>query len=256
MVGDRWRAEALVVGGGAETGGDRWRAEARVATPAELHARPFQAKGERLVTWCRPSKPALVLGSTQPCSVVDVAAVAAASIEVVRRRSGGGAVLVVPGDVFWVDLFIPRHDPLWDDDVVRSSHWVGEVWRHALERAGVPASMVPVAAPACSGWSRLACFAGTAAGEVEVRGCKVVGVCQRRSRDGAIFHCAALIAWRPEDLVRLLALDAPEGRDLVAHLAGSAIGIGPLIANGPASDAYPSDVETLLWEALVSSLPS
>ena len=41
-------------------------------------------------------------------------------VAVVRRRSGGGAVLLDPGGVVWVDVVVPRHDPRWDDDVVNN----------------------------------------------------------------------------------------------------------------------------------------
>ena len=41
------------------------------------------------------SGPAVVLGSTQPEATVDAGAAAAAGLDVVRRRSGGGAVLAL-----------------------------------------------------------------------------------------------------------------------------------------------------------------
>ena len=41
-------------------------------------------------------------------------------MDVVRRRSGGGAVLVGAGEQVWVEVWIPRDDALWDDDVIRS----------------------------------------------------------------------------------------------------------------------------------------
>ena len=65
-----------------------------------------------------------------------------AGIEVVRRRSGGGAVLLVPGEVLWVDVVVPRDDALWDDDVGRATHWLGELWVRALTRCGVAGATV------------------------------------------------------------------------------------------------------------------
>ena len=91
-------------------------------------------------------RPALVLGSAQPDDVVDRAACAAAGVEVVRRRSGGGAVLLEPGGVVWVDVELPRGDPLWDDDVGRAAWWLGERWAVALADLGVTAGPTCTAA--------------------------------------------------------------------------------------------------------------
>ena len=80
---------------------------------------------------------ALVLGSAQLDSTVDQEACAAAGVEVVRRRSGGGAVLVDPSSLVWVDLVVAATDALWSADVGRSMWWVGEAWAKALEGAGL-----------------------------------------------------------------------------------------------------------------------
>ena len=44
-----------------------------------------------------------MLGSTQRDDVVDGEALHLAGLEVVRRRSGGGAVLLVPDEHVWID---------------------------------------------------------------------------------------------------------------------------------------------------------
>ncbi len=70
--------------------------------------------GRRTVAVCRVTDTGLVLGSTQSEAVVDRRpGCDAAGISVVRRSSGGGAVLVAPGDPVWVDVWIPVGDPLW-----------------------------------------------------------------------------------------------------------------------------------------------
>jgi lipoate-protein ligase A len=143
--------------------------------------------------------PGLVLGSTQP-------AVDAGGVDVVRRRSGGGAVLVRPGEVVWVDVVLPADDPLWDADVSRSFHWLGQAWVDALASLGVDGAM-HTGAMVCTAWCRQVCFAGIGSGEVTVEGRKVVGLSQRRTRAGALFHCAALLRWDPNEIVRLLGLD-------------------------------------------------
>ena len=67
-------------------------------------------------------------GSSQRSTKVDLAAAGALGFDVVTRRSGGGAVVVVPGEMAWIDVIVPAGDALWDDDVTRASYWLGELW--------------------------------------------------------------------------------------------------------------------------------
>jgi lipoate-protein ligase A len=165
---------------------------------------------------CEATQPALVLGSAQRDDVVDRDACARAGVEVVRRRSGGGAVLVVPGDLLWVDVVVPAGDSLWLVDVGRAFQWLGEVWRDALAELGVT-TVVHEGALLRPAWSDLVCFAGTGPGEVlDTTAAKVVGMSQRRTRDAARFQCAALARWDPVALLDLLAL-APEDREEAAR---------------------------------------
>src|ERR1700691_2366978 len=85
----------------------------------------------RLLRLCEVSAPAVVLGSTQPAGDLDDERVADAGLEVCRRRSGGGAVVVRPGGQVWLEVFVPAADPLWDRDVSRSAFWLGECSRRA-----------------------------------------------------------------------------------------------------------------------------
>jgi lipoate-protein ligase A len=165
-----------------------------------VHGQPLPDPITRTVRVVDADGPALVLGSTQPD-------VASRGIPVVRRRSGGGAVLVRPGELLWVDVLLPAGDPLWDDDVGRSFRWLGEVWVDALATLDVESEwhdgpMIRTQ------WCRQVCFAGIGPGEVTVAGRKVVGLAQRRTRAGALFQCAALLRWDPTEIVDLLGLDA------------------------------------------------
>lgn len=220
-----------------------WTVERTVGSAAEHHGRDVEADAGRAVWVHEVTAPALVLGSTQDPSVVDRTAAAAAGIEVVRRRSGGGAVLVEPEGVVWVDVVIPPTDPLWDDDVGRAAHWVGRAWAAALTTAGVPGPEVHTGRLATTEWSDLACFAGLGPGEVTIDGAKVVGVSQRRTRHGARFQTAVLRRWRPADLVALLDVgDHRTRREAVDDLSTRA-------------RAVDVDGEALV-DALVASLPS
>ena len=100
--------------------------------------------------------PALVLGSTQRDDVVDAAACERAGVEVVRRRSGGGAVLLLPDEVVWVDVIVPAGGAGWVDDVHRPMVWLGEHLAAAFAAlAAWTASRCTTARwcrPTCRGW--------------------------------------------------------------------------------------------------------
>ena len=92
---------------------------------------------QRHIAVCVPTLPALVLGSTQSLTDVDEAKAGERGIDLVRRRSGGGAVWLHPEHSVWIDIWIPRDDVLWHDDVSVAAHWVGDVWCEALTSLGV-----------------------------------------------------------------------------------------------------------------------
>jgi len=182
----------------------------RVAGPAgELHLRDLPP--ERGVWVFEVERPAVVLGSTQ--SMVE-----ATGVEIVRRRSGGGAVYVAPGGTLWVDVVVPRGDELWDDDVGRATYWLGEAWARAVG-AGAVVHRGPMVR---TEWSDLVCFAGLGPGEVSVDGRKVVGISQRRTRDAARFQCVAYETWDADALAAV----AP----LPVAIEASGVGVGRLSA--------------------------
>jgi lipoate-protein ligase A len=209
-----------------------WRVEEAAGAAADLHHRDLTAPLVRTVRVNRVERPALVLGSAQPLDAADAEACAAAGVDIARRRSGGGAVLLEPGQALWVDVEVPRGDELWDDDIVRSSWWLGETW--AAARGGGQVHRGQLVA---TEWSPLVCFAGLGPGEVTVGGAKAVGISQRRTRAGARFQCVVPGTWDPARLAGLLAI-APERREaLVADLAAA---------------VHPEEVAI---EALIAALP-
>lgn len=176
-----------------------------------------------------------MIGSTQPFGSVDAGTLAREGIEVVRRGAGGGAVLVAPGSQVWIDFWIPRSDELWDDDVVRSSWWLGEVWASSLGSLGAAGLLVHRGPSVVSDMSRLICFAGLGPGEVTVSGSKVVGISQRRNRYGARFLSVAGLEWEPSSIVGLLSPAClPEARRTAvrSELARSATGLRAVLPHG------------------------
>jgi len=132
--------------------------------------------------------PSVALGSTQREGVLDADVVAANGLAVTRRHSGGGLVVMMPGDVLWIDVVIAAGDPLWRTDVGEAFVWLGRVWAEALADLGHDAQLHR-GGPRYAELGRAICFAGLGSGEVTVEGRKVVGMSQRRTRGWARFQC-------------------------------------------------------------------
>jgi lipoate---protein ligase len=178
----------------------------------------------------------LVLGSAQRDTDVDHRVANALDVIVVKRRSGGGAVLLIPGEFVWLDLMIPADDLLWVDDVGQAMVWVGEMWQRALSDLGMATDVSRTVSDAQ--WSRQVCFAGLGHGEVVQHNRKAVGVSQRRTRVAARFQSMCHLRWRPELVAALVA----EPRPLAAELAGQVVSIAVSA--------------TALRDALVRNLPT
>jgi lipoate---protein ligase len=199
-----------------------WHAEHIVGEAADVHERDPGRPSAPLVWAIEVTSPALVLGSSQSLHDADHDACRQRSVAVARRRSGGGAVLLVPGEVVWVDVIIPAGHETWDSDVVRSSWRLGDVWSHVLAELGIADTDVHRGRWELTEWSRTVCFAGIGPGEVSQAGRKLVGISQRRTRDYARFQCALNRTWRPDRLVELLDL-SPEQRDELLALLDASV---------------------------------
>lgn len=214
----------------------------------------FRAERRRAAVVREVPHPTLVLGSTQPTDLVAPDALRERSVELVRRRGGGGAVYLEPGSHLWVDAWIPRDDVLWAHDVSVAAEWVGQWWIEALVGAGIgdgdgvqDEGEVEVDArrgsttgglsvhtgrsvPGALG--DLVCFAGRGPGEVFFDGRKIVGLSQWRSREGALFSSCAYLEWTAEPLLDLLSFDDVTRSELAGDLRDVAVGVGASSASG------------------------
>jgi lipoate-protein ligase A len=169
-------------------------------TAAEFHE--LSLPSERALWSCSVTSPAIILGSTQQESDVDSDVASSLGLDVVRRRSGGGAVFVHPTESVWIDVTIPRDDPLYVEDVGDSMLWLGDVFVTAL-MPWVNAETYRGSFDAGS-YGRSVCFASTSPGEVFVGDHKLVGISQRRGRDGARLQCVLYRSWHPNAWVSSL----------------------------------------------------
>jgi len=210
-----------------------FRIEHSRGSASAFHHRDLPDPVERVVWVHEVSEPTLVIGSTQSLDSIDAEACASRGVEVVRRRSGGAAVLLMPGGALWVDVVLPAGDPLWDDDVGRSFGWLGERWANALKACGVSGAVVHDGPLVRTEWSSVLCFAGLGPGEVTVAGRKVVGISQRRTSSGARFQCAVMVRW---DVDRHLELLSPVWRSRPRGTLDTAA-TGPGVALGALATA-------------------
>lgn len=195
--------------------GDAWRVTHSHGDAGAFHQTDPQPV--RSATFHTVAVPTLVLGSAQPESSVDERAARTMHVEVVRRRSGGGGVLLVPGEFVWLDLVIPTGDPLWSDDVAHAMLWVGDLWQEALSALSLGhGSHVHRGRLITTAWSNVVCFAGVGAGEVMQGRSKLVGVSQRRTRSWTRLQSMCHLRWRPDMVAALVAGEVrPATTDLI-----------------------------------------
>ena len=185
----------------------------RAGPALELHGE-LPVDGTRTAWILHPDEPVVVVPRHRRFPVD------AGGLPVVERASGGGAVLLRPDDL-WIDLVITPADALWDDDVRRATHWVGQAWAAAI---GGDAT-VHLGGMARVEWADRVCVAGLGPGEVTegVDGPKLVGISQRRTRRFARFQCLALREWDPVGIAAVVGVP-------VDAIAGAARGVPELAA--------------------------
>ena len=179
-----------------------------------VHGAAHRSGSGQQVWWCDATDAALVLGSRQSIGLVDQAALTAAGLGIVRRRSGGGAVIVRPDVATWVDVVMPHG--IAPDDIRGSMVWIGERWMAAVapllaDGSGARELEVHRGGMVVTAWSDLVCFAGLGPGEVLLGGRKLVGLSQRRSRRGLRIQGMVYRSPLTADLARFFVGELPAG---------------------------------------------
>jgi lipoate-protein ligase A len=196
--------------------------------PSLFDVEQFRTETRRVAVARDVEGPTLVLGSTQPAGLIDGVAMRERSVDVARRRGGGGAVYLAPGEQLWLDAWIPRDDPLWALDVSAAAEWVGAWWMEALGGARARSLSVHAGRSVPGDLGDLVCFAGRGPGEVFDGERKVVGLSQWRAREGALFSSCAYRRWDPAPLLALIDVEGDARPDMARRLAGAAVGLAEL----------------------------
>jgi len=201
-----------------------------VGSAVDFHARPLPTDPLPHIWWFTPKQSALVLGSTQDLSVINSTECLKRGVEIVKRRSGGGAVLLSSETTVWIDVVLPATHELSVSDIGQAPLWLGKLFQRVLIDLGVADLTLHETAMEKTDWSTLICFAGRGPGEVFMNdGRKVVGISQRRTREWVRFQIVVSLAWRPEIFLALLNAPKPNLEDIIqcgsdvsldAHLVG------------------------------------
>src|SRR5438132_2574208 len=168
--------------------------------------------------------PCLSLGYFQPFDVVDVDGCRALGIEVVRRPTGGRAILHDRELTYSVAL--PASLLGHDGGVLPSYYRLSLALQDGLSGLGVPATLAPESVGS-SGQHGPVCFDRPSAHEILLNGRKLVGSAQMRRGGGLLQHGSILIEPRIDQLTACLRL--PEGtgsRSIEDGIAGlAALGV-------------------------------
>jgi lipoate-protein ligase A len=167
----------------------------------------------RFYAW---SPPCLSLGRNQPLTDVDVEACRAAGVGIVRRPTGGRAILHT--DELTYSVVLPQADPRAAGGVLESYRRLSEGLLTGLRQLGVEAVQAigqrkpPVDLTAI-------CFDTPSDYEITAGGRKLVGSAQWRARGGVLQHGTLPLCGDLARIVSYLALSAPE-QEAQCHCLG------------------------------------
>src|SRR5438067_5454966 len=176
--------------------------------------------------------PCLSLGYFQPFDVVDVDGCRALGVDVVRRPTGGRAILHDRELTYSVAL--PASVLGKDGAVLPSYYRLSLALQDGLRRLGVPATVAPESAGSSAAHGPV-CFDRPSAHEILLYGRKLVGSAQMRRGSGLLQHGSILIEPRIDRLMACLhRTDRAGSRGLEEAVAGLAeLGVtdpGPIAA--------------------------
>jgi len=197
---------------------------------------------EPLVTFWTWTEPTISLGFLQPDLVVE-----ARGLPVVRRPTGGGAIL--HAEEWTYSALVPLDHPRLGGSLAAATGAIVEVIARALAEAfGIAVDPTAAEDPA-AGPASGACFARRRGYELAVGGRKLMGSAQRRGRRVLLQQGSLLVGPGHERLARHLR-DAPEG--LEETLERRTVTLKALLGGGK-PDATPfGEALARAWAAVAS----
>jgi len=137
----------------------------------------------RLFAW---DPPCLSLGYAQSIRVVDEGRLRMKGWDLVRRSTGGGAILHT--DELTYSVIGPADEPRLKGDILTSYQRLSRAILLALKNLGLPAESLPLLKPTQDTPPDPVCFEIPSHYEITVEGKKLVGSAQARKKDAVLQH--------------------------------------------------------------------
>ncbi len=199
----------------------------------------------RLYSW----KPAcLSLGRSQPFSDVDAAALQANGWHVVRRITGGRAILHT--DEITYSIIAPSDNPNVQGSILESYHHLAQGLMLALKTLGANVEMNEEKLdPAAK--NNPVCFETPSTYEITVDGKKLIGSAQARMKDGVLQHGSLPLTGNLARITQALSFPETESRQhaaekLLARASTLESALGRAVPWGAASQAFVRGFEAAL----------
>jgi len=203
----------------------------------------------RFYAW---SPPCLSLGRSQPLADADLVACAEAGVDVVRRLTGGRAILHTDELTYSVNLL--QDDPRATGDVVDSYRRLSEGLLAGLDNLDAGARQASRQKQPDGGPSPV-CFETPSAYEIVIGERKLVGSAQWRSRGGVLQHGSLPLAGDLGRIVSVLNLTADEAaqhrRDVQARATTLEAAMGRCSSFGMVAQALTAGFEQALNVSLI-----
>lgn len=182
-MADRWR---LLVTRGFD-GATNMAVDEALAVSAKAEDAPIL----RFFDW-RPW--AVSLGFHQDPAEIDLARCQAEGVDVVRRPTGGRAIL--HAEELTYSVVVPKGHPSYSAGISKTYRIISEALQRGLQKLGLPVSFAPARRHSPDFRARrkdVPCFASSARFEIQVDGKKLVGSAQRHYPSALLQHGSILV---------------------------------------------------------------
>jgi lipoate-protein ligase A len=163
----------------------------------------------RLYAW---SPPCLSLGYAQPFKDADLERLRARGWDVVRRMTGGRAILHT--DELTYSVTGPTEDSILAGGVLESYNRLSKALLHAVRLLSVPVEAKEYAEPAAGQNTNPVCFEVPSTYEITANGKKLIGSAQARRKEGVLQHGSLPLTGDLTRICDALIFDDESARDV------------------------------------------